>query len=199
MATALAAKVSFSTGLILPNTICITSEGTLRTVVEYRPPQKTALWLEGSEDALHVPLPGLLMIRTANADRNPEYQIHAVAERPTTMDAALYRVPLPNIDHGGGVCWGTVTKVKPKKVNPNHLVEDWSQLLDTPFGNHSVNGKSATYTTDIRKLLIALDKRRARAFPKKELVPEKRTLGKVLALPVDDQDWADDDDEGGDE
>ena len=63
VATALSNTVVFDSGLIGSNTLCVRSEGARRTVVEYRPRQKTPLWLEGSEDALHVPLPSLLMIR----------------------------------------------------------------------------------------------------------------------------------------
>lgn len=186
VASALAAKVSFSTGLILPNTIYIHSEGATRTVVEYRPPQRTPIWLEGSEDSLLVPLPGLLMARTTTGDRSPGYSIHAVAERPTSLDAPLYRTPLPNIDHGGRVCWGTVTKVSKKALAGNDLAEDWAQLLATPFGGHSVDGKSKTYGGDIRKLFMALDKRKARTYPRRELIPQKRTLRKALALPASD-------------
>jgi len=188
---ALEARVSFSTGLILPNTIYIHSEGATRTVVEYRPPQKTPIWLEGSEDSLLVPLPGLLMARTTTGDRNPGYRIHAVAERPMSLDAPLYRTPLPNIGHGGSVCWGTVTKVSKKAMAGNDLAEDWAQLLATPFGGHAVDGKSKTYSGDIRKLFMALDKRKARVYPKRELIIQKQTLRKALALPVSGpaQDW----------
>jgi hypothetical protein len=95
----------------------------------------------------------------------------------------LYRAPLPNINGDGSVCWGTVTKVKREALTGNDLAEDWAQLLGTPFGNHSVHGKCRSYDHDIRRLYIELEKRKARVYPKKELVPEKRTLGSVVAGP----------------
>ncbi len=184
VATALSAKVAFTTGILMPNTICILSEGARRTVVEYRPPQKTALWLEGADDPLRVPLPGLLMIRSTIAGQNPNYRIYAVTERPASFNAPLYRTPLPNISGDGSVCWGTVTKVKSQALVGNDLAEDWAQLLATPFGNHSVHGKCRSFDHDIRRLYIELEKRKARFYPKEELVSEKRTLGSVLGGDV---------------
>jgi hypothetical protein len=180
VATALSAKVAFTTGILIPNTICILSEGVRRTVVEYRSPQKTALWLEGADDPLRVPLPGLIMVRSTTAGQNPDYHIYAVIEHPATFDVSLYRAPLPNINGDGSVCWGTVTKVKQEALKGNDLAEDWAQLLGTPFGNHSVHGKCRSHDHDIRRLYIELEKRRARVYPKKELVPEKRTLVSIL-------------------
>ena len=61
LAGALAVKIKFETGLLAGNTLYIVNEGTRKAVVEYRPPQKTALYLEGSDTPLIVPLPGLVM------------------------------------------------------------------------------------------------------------------------------------------
>jgi hypothetical protein len=78
-----------------------------------------------------------------------------------------------------------VTKVKPQALAGNDLAEDWAQLLGTPFGNHSVHGKCRSHDHDIRRLYIELEKLKARVYPKKELVPEKRTLASVIAGPGD--------------
>jgi PRTRC genetic system protein B len=180
IAAALASNVTFNTGILNPNTICVLSEGARRTVVEYRPPQKTALWLEGLDDPLRVPLPGLIMIRATTAGRDPDYRVYAVAERPSSFDAPLYHAPLPNIYSDGRVCWGTVAKPTPEHLIGNDLAEDWAQLLGTHFGSHSVHGKCRSHEHDIRRLYLDLEKRRARVYPKKELVPAKRTLGSVL-------------------
>jgi hypothetical protein len=56
VATALSNNVIFDSGLLGGNTLCVRSEGAKRTVVEYRPRQKTPLWLEGSKNALHIPM-----------------------------------------------------------------------------------------------------------------------------------------------
>ncbi len=182
VAMALSNTIVFDSGLLGGNTLCVRSEGAKRTVVEYRPRQKTSLWLEGSQDALHVPLPGLIMIRATTANRDPQYEVYAVAERPASYDVPLYHAPLPNIFSSGGICWGTVTKVKSDHLAGNDLSADWSQLLATPFGNHSVSGKCVSHRDDIRKLYVELEQCRSRVYPKKELIPVRKTLDNVLGV-----------------
>ena len=60
IALALAAKITFDTGLLGGNTLLIRQDGLKKTVIDYRPPTKTGLFLDGSETALRVPLPGLV-------------------------------------------------------------------------------------------------------------------------------------------
>lgn len=72
IALALAAKVTFDTGLLDGNTLLVRQEGVKRTVVEYRPPQKTGTFLEGAETALRVPLLPLILIRVMT-DGAPQY------------------------------------------------------------------------------------------------------------------------------
>jgi hypothetical protein len=82
VALALSAKVRFDTGLLSDNTLLVRQEGVKKVVVEYRPPQKTGLYLDESEIALRVPLPGLLLIRVTAEDKNPQYGVYAVKKRP---------------------------------------------------------------------------------------------------------------------
>src|SRR5579859_3130622 len=78
VATALAAKVTFSTGILSGGTICVINEGVRRIVVEYRAPQRTAIFVEGSEHPIRSPLPGLLLLRSTRSDDSPHYKIFAV-------------------------------------------------------------------------------------------------------------------------
>ena len=57
-----------------------------------------------------------------------------------------------------------------------------SQLLSTPFGNHSVSGKCNSHPHDVRRLYVDLEKRCSRVYPKKELIPARKTLGGVLGV-----------------
>lgn len=182
VATALAARMTFDTGILPPDTLCVLAEGATRTVAAYRRPGKTALWLEGSDDPVRVPLPGLVMVRKTTANTTPDYSVWAVTERPAGYDARLYHAPLPNVYGRGGVCWGTVRRVGDEALAGASLAEDWAQLLGSPFGNHSVGGKSKQYRDDVRKMYFELEKRRARVYPKKDLVDAKRTLGAVLGV-----------------
>src|SRR5688572_6183608 len=93
VALALAAKVRFDTGLLSDNTLLVRQEGIKKTVVEYRAPQKTGLYLDGSDTVLRVPLPSLLLIRVTAEDQNPQYQVYAVKNRPSTLNTPLFNAP----------------------------------------------------------------------------------------------------------
>ncbi len=179
LATTLSARIRFESGLLSMNTLYLSTEGVKRTVVEYRPPQKTALFLEGSESPVRVPLPGLLMLRITTANDNPRYAIYAVNRRPSTLNAALYYAPLPNIGHSD-VCWGTVQKVSDAALASTDLTEDWRQLLGSPFTSHSVSGKSKTHPDDIRQKLISLEQRKSRVYSSRDLIKLNFTLADLL-------------------
>jgi hypothetical protein len=180
LATSLAAKVRFETGLLTGDTLYIGAEGVTRLVVEYRPPQRTALFFDGAEAPLRVPLPGLVLVRLTTADDNPRYAVYAVKGRPTTLDTILYTAPLPNTD-SRSICWGSVGKVSSNALVSNTLTEDWARLLGTVFTNHSVSGKSRSHPSDIRGKLVELEAKKARTYPLRDLVKTDLTLGKVIA------------------
>ena len=179
-ALALSAKVRFDTGILSDNTLLVRQEGVKKTVVEYRPPQKTGVYLDGSETALRVPLPGLLLIRVTAEDKNPQYGVYAVKKLPITLDAPLFHAPLPNVFSSGNICWGTVPRVTDIALQSTTLAEDWAVLLGSRFNDHGVSGKSKSHPSDIRQMLIALEGRKARAYPKTDLLPVKKTLAQVL-------------------
>ena len=60
------------------------------------------------------------------------------------------------------------------------LADDWTMLLGSSFGDHAVGGKSKREPRDIRKLLIDLEAKKARAYPKRDLIPVKKTLAQIL-------------------
>ncbi len=180
IALALSAKVSFDTGLLTGKTLLVRYEGVKKTVVEYRPPGKTGLYFEGSETPLRVPLPGMLMIRVTAEDKSPQYQVYAVKKRPDQMDTPLFHLPLPNVFTNGNVCWGSVPTASETALKSGSLLEDWAVFLGSRFGDHGCNGKSKSHPQDIRQKLIDLEKRRARVYPKSDLIPAQRTLAQAL-------------------
>lgn len=182
LAAALSRRVAFDTGLLTPHTLAIRSEGAERAVAEFRPAGRAALWLEGSESPVRLPLPALVLVRRSSGGRDPNHHLFAVAERPTSYDAPLYLAPLPNVYSHGGVCWGTVTR---PAADTTDLSADWAALFGTPFGSHSVGGKCKSHPDDVRKLYLDLEQRRARRFPAKELIPARRTLGDLMGVPHD--------------
>lgn len=180
VALALAAKVSFNTGLLDGNTLLVRQDGVKKTIVEYRPPEKTGVFLDGSDVALRVPLPGLVMIRVTAEDKAPQYGVYAIKRRPETLNLPLFHAPLPNVFNSGAICWGTVQRVTDTALQNAGLAEDWKMLLGSSFGDHAVGGKSKRQPQDIRQLLIDLETQKARRYPTRDLVPVKKTLSQVL-------------------
>ncbi len=180
IALALSAKVIFDTGILSGETLLVRSEGVKKVVVEYRAPQRTGLYLDGSEAPLRVPLPGLVLIRTTTENRNPQYAVYAVKKRPVSLDAELFHAPLPNIYAGGNICWGSVHVVSDSALAGTSLAEDWKALLGTPFNDHGVAGKSKQYPRDVRQMFIALETAKKRVYPKRDLVATQKTLREIL-------------------
>ncbi|MBE2270188.1 MAG: hypothetical protein IAE80_18260 [Anaerolinea sp.] len=180
VALALAAKVTFDTGLLNGNTLLVRQDGMKKTLVEYRPPQKTGVFLDGAEMALRVPLPGLLLIRVTADDKAPQYGVFAVKRRPETLDVPLFHAPLPNVFSSGTICWGTVQRVSDTVLKGTTLTDDWTMLLGSPFGDHACSGKSKSHPHDIRQKLIELEKRAVRRYPTSDLIPVKKTLAQML-------------------
>jgi hypothetical protein len=179
LATVLSAKVRFESGLLSSSMVCVCAEGIKRIVVDYRAPQKTALFLDGSDHPVRVPLPGLLMIRLTAANDHPRYAIYAVKDRPQTLDTVLYHAPLPNVGRTD-VCWGSVKKVSQASLSGSDLAEDWRQFLGSPFTNHSVSDKSKRYPDDIREQLLRLEACKARVYPARDLVKLDSKLSDIL-------------------
>jgi len=183
VATALAAKVSFDSGLLIGDTLLIRTSGVRQTVVEFRKSQKTGLFLEGSDAPLRVPLLPLLLIRSTTDNRNPQYQLFAAKKRPASLDTELYNAPLPNIFSDGGICWGTVHTISDEALAGCSLAADWGILLGSPFGDHACANKSKSHRSDIRQQLIELEQRKVRVYPKSDLISTGRTLAQVIGDP----------------
>lgn len=158
-------------------TIWVGEKGTQRRVISYRSPQRTGLWLEGDDNALVIPLPGLMMIRDTNGNR-PYYKIFAVKEAPTDEDCVLYCAPMPHVGYSG-VCWGTVHLPSKDALKSSDLSADWRQFLGSRFGAHGIKGQSQTHK-DIRQLWRKIDKRQH--YPLADLVETDYCLGDFLMV-----------------
>jgi PRTRC genetic system protein B len=180
VALALAAKVTFDTGFLDGNTLLVRQDGVKKTIVEYRPPQKTGIFLDDAEMALRVPLPGLVMIRVTASQQAPQYGLFAVKRRPQTLDVPLFHAPLPNVFGSGAICWGTVQRVEDAALRGSSLAHDWSMLIGSSFGSHACSGKSRSHPQDIRAKLVALEAQKAKRYPVSDLIPLKKTLAHLL-------------------
>ena len=183
-ASALAAKMTFTTGLLGADTLYVWQEGGTQVVAEYRKPQLTGVFLEGSEAALRVPLPGMVLIRVTHHQSRPDYKLYAVKRRPKTLDVPLYHAPVPNVFTSGGICWGSVRRVSDEALTGVSLAAGWSQLLGSSCGSHACSGKSKTHRGDVRKQLVALEAAGKKRYPTSDLIAAKRTLADALAVRV---------------
>jgi hypothetical protein len=181
VAEALAAEIppeTLDTGVIDSNVLRVWKRGSKLVVIGWRKPQITGIWLEGSEQPLRVPLPGLLMARIYTGGTRASYHVAAINRRPENPKSNLYEVPLPNVNRG--VCWGTVQLPDEAALMSSSLEMDWQQLLGSQFGNHSVSGKCKAHPGDIRKLFLQLHEAGAKRYPAKELLPAKSTFGAFM-------------------
>lgn len=180
LALQLAANIRLETGLLSPHTVYIAQEGMHKIIVEHRPRKKTGIFLEGSDEALVVPLPDLLMFRRSSEQGLPEYRVYAVKERPTSLEARLFHIPLPNVYEDGRICWGSVQQLQGQNLSGTSLAADWKVLLGTPFGNHAVSRKSKSHPDDIRKKYVEMEGKKSRVYPKSDLLPTRRTVQEVI-------------------
>jgi hypothetical protein len=85
LAMQLATNIRLETGLLSSNTIYVAQEGVNKIIVEHRPRKKTGIFLEGSDDAVVIPLPDMLMFRRSSEKGQAEYRVFAVKGRPTSL------------------------------------------------------------------------------------------------------------------
>lgn len=172
VAKVLGMKSRYTTGLLPADILLVQGEGSVKLTVSWRKPQKTGLWLEGSETPLVIPLPGLVLLRRQTAQRS-SYALFALGEKqkPESFDVALSVAPFPHVGSSGSICWGEVKRPKPQSKQSNDLSPIWDALLGSFFGSHNCGGKSKTYPDDIRQHYLALEKRKARVYPQKDLCP----------------------------
>ncbi len=172
-------EITFSTGLLTGDMLYMAEKQQTHLLVTYRKPQLTGIFLDGLIDPLRVPLPGLVLMRTAINGRTDKYQLFAVKQRPRQLSAPLYHVPLPNIYSSGTICTGTVAM--PRFIRDSASA-DWQAILGTSFGNHMVQGRCQSAMDDVRKLLQQLHDRKASRFPNSELRPTGSRLQNFLNI-----------------
>ncbi|GIK64427.1 MAG: hypothetical protein BroJett018_22210 [Chloroflexota bacterium] len=180
LALQLAATVRLETGILSSNTLYVSQEGVQKVVVEYRKRQKTAVFLEGTDAPVIIPMPDILLFRRTHDKGIPDYRVFAVKERPTDLKAKLFHVPLPNIYEDGRVCWGSVQQLQVHQLTGTDLTEDWKILLGTRFGSHNAGRRSKSHPDDIRKKYLAMEQAKTRVYPKSDLLPANRTLEDLL-------------------
>jgi PRTRC genetic system protein B len=118
--------------------------------------------------SITVPLPGLVFIGVEN-----NYHVLAVKEEVFSPAANIYVSPLPNISSDAKICFGNNSLPPFSTKNSKKVIE---LFFDAPFNGDYCSQKSRKYPEDIRLMLVELASRKARRYPKKDLVPYNCSL-----------------------
>jgi len=131
--------------------------------VAFIPPARYELPLEaheGEEGAVQgvvkitAPLPGLIFFGC-----NYKYFVWAVKSQTFDPKAEVFHPPLPNVGMDsptappGLICYGLH---KPLKCRAATFMQAWKLFIETPFNNHTADGKSRKYPEDVRLMLREL-------------------------------------------
>jgi PRTRC genetic system protein B len=128
---------------------------------------------------VEVPLPPLVF-----AGCGTNYWVWACAEAPHPK-ARLYEAPLPNVNQGGSICFGSN---HPPEVRPETMGQAWKVFMTSPFNNHLIGGSSRQYPKDVREQLLALAASGAAAYPTADLVPLNNVVDDI-ARKLADRRW----------
>lgn len=120
---------------------------------------------------ISVPLPGLVF-----AGAGKDYYVWAAKGREFAAAAALYHAPLPNVEGGGAICFGSN---RVPRASASTIEQAFAIFRDSAFNGHSVTNKSRKHGDDVRNLLFGLAK--ARTFPEADLISAETSIERVAA------------------
>jgi hypothetical protein len=121
---------------------------------------------------IEVPLPPLVF-----ASHCKTYYAWALTGDDFSPEAEACHVPLPNIQPDGGICFGDN---HPPAASPGNATRAWELFITSPFNNHLTSGKSQSFPNDVRAQLLRLADRRARQYPRKDMMSTGNSLQQVI-------------------
>lgn len=136
-------------------------------VITFIPPQVYNLPFIGEDNDeskvtfIKTPMPGLIFFGNAGT-----YGVWAVKGAQFDPFAKIYRSPLPNVGTTSEICYGVN---KPPRANANTIGRAWKLFINSPFNNHTIQGKSKKHPEDVREMLRTLHD--AASYPQDDLVP----------------------------
>lgn len=140
--------------------------------VAYHPPARRSLLMEYRRQTvkLTIPMPGLVFIGLGI-----NYHLFALTE-VFSPSANLCHAPFPNISNQNGwICFGSNQRMP---ATPPNMAIMWELIWNTRFNADWRNNRCKSEPTDVRKLLMKLQ-RRAR-FPDAELLPTGTTIQQAV-------------------
>jgi PRTRC genetic system protein B len=145
-------------------------------ILSYQPAGMRTIFIESEGDEvteITIPLPTLILF----GHRNDFYLWAAKSKKPDAK-SKLSLAPLPNVggNLSGKICFGS-NKVPEARVET--LDEVWHLVFNTPFNSDLSSQKCKSEPEDVRKLLFALEKEKAKRFPISELLETNATIGEL--------------------
>jgi len=142
-------------------------------MVKWYPPAIYRLTIDndGKLKRIKAPMPSLIWF-----GQKTHYYLWAAKEAKPKPNAALYRVPVPNVDHHGLICFGNNAH---PDVAAGGFEKTWKMFWDAPFSEHHDNGKSKTHKEGIIDKLTGLG--RLTRYPVGDLVSAGVTFEQAIA------------------
>jgi len=144
-------------------------------LLSFEPAAVRTIFVENNGEVVEItiPLPTLILF----GHRNDFYLWAAKSKKPDAK-SKLSLAPLPNVggNLSGKICFGS-NKVPEARVET--LDEVWHLVFNTPFNSDLSSQKCKSEPEDVRKLLFALEKEKAKRFPISELLETNATIGEL--------------------
>jgi PRTRC genetic system protein B len=145
-------------------------------ILSYSPAGMRTIFVEtesGEVAEISLPLPTLILF----GHRNDFYLWAAKSKKPDAK-SKISLAPLPNVggNLSGKICFGS-NEVPEAQVET--LDEVWHLVFNTPFNRDHSSQKCKSEPKDVRKLLFALEKKKAKGFPTSELLETNATIGEL--------------------
>ena len=142
-------------------------------IVSFEPAGVRTIFVEteGSEVAeITIPLPTLILFGRAK-----EFYLWAAKGKTLNPKTKLFVAPLPNIggNSSGKICFGK-TEVPESRVETLDAV--WNLIWGTAFNSDHSTQKCQSEPKDVRRLLFAMAKKKARRFLNAELLEINATI-----------------------
>ena len=174
MAAIFAGEISYSSGILPPDTIWWKQTESARTIAVWRDPQVWNVALQTAPfkppQRLKLPMPGLIFV----CIQGQAPWIFAAKTRPSRSHDQLYRMPAFNVFQSGRVCPGN----HQFPDNPNQIPESFFQSFFSQTGD--THQRSLKHTDDLNALWQELNGETQ--YPLDDLIPQ-HTIAEAMDIP----------------
>ena len=166
------AKEPVDSGWLPPGVLRCGTSSRGQWMLSWHKPAMYTVHLADRKTPLRVPMPSLIWFGISH-----NYYIFAARENEFKPNAALYRVPLANVNHHGLICFGSEEH---PDVGRNGFDLAWNVFWASRFNNDHDNGKSRTHGEAINTQLIELSRQKVTNYPLKDLISMDTSLDAAI-------------------